>query len=90
MIEKLKDYLKSHKFELVPWEYKYDPAIKELYVEHGESELRLAMDPKEYGNVSELLKDAGYDAGETESSERNSLQLELPTYIMVRNPHIFK
>lgn len=90
MIEKLKDYLKSHKFELVPWEYKYDPAIKELYVEQGESELRLAMDPKEYGNVSELLKVGGYDAETKSDSKMNRPRLEIPTFIMVRNPHIFR
>ncbi len=90
MIEKLKGYLKSHKFELVPWDYKYDPAIKELYVEHGESELRLAMDPKEYGDVSELLKVGGYDAEAKNDDERNRPHLEIPTFIMVRNPHVFR
>lgn len=84
MIEKLKGYLKSHKFELVPWDYQYDPAIKEVYVEHGKGELRLAI-PEEYGDISNILRAGGYDA---EAAERP--HHEMPTFIMVRNPHIFK
>ncbi len=87
MIEKLKGYLKSHKFELVPWDYKYDPAIREVYVEHGKGELRLAI-PEEYGDVSDILRAGGYDAEAAGDSGRP--HLEMPTFIMVRNPHIFK